>query len=119
MKILQKKLEYEGKDYYVMHLSIINSILPKKMTSKEIEILALFFNLDKVLTQDDMFNTLARRKVKEQMDGMTAGSLSNHLKSLIEKGFIDKNNITNRLTVKPYLIPEENKQGYQFKLIKK
>ena len=66
----------------------------------------------------DMFNTYARKLVKETLKGMSAGSLSNHLKSMIDKGFLVKDEITNRISVKEFLLPEDDWQGYQFRIIK-
>jgi len=37
---------------------------------------------------------------------------------MIEKGFLDKNKMTNRISIKSFLLPEENSQGYQIKIIK-
>lgn len=118
MKIIQKGLTLLPRDYYLTHLSIINSFLPTKLTEKEIQVLAGFLSLDKSITDGDMFNTYARKIVKDSLQGMSSGSLSNYLSSLIAKGFLEKNEITKRITVKEFLLPEDDWQGYQFKIIK-
>ena len=118
MKIIQRELKVNVETYYKLHLEIINSVIPVKMTDKEIEVLASFMSLDSSITEDDMFNSFARKKVKEKLNNMSAGGLGNHLKSLIDKGFLNKKEITNRISIKEFLIPEENNQGYQFKLVK-
>lgn len=118
MKVIQKELKVGLGEYYNIHLTIINSILPVKLTDKEIEVLAGFMSLDKNIIENDMFNTLARKKVKEKLDNMSAGALGNHLKSMIEKGFLTKDDITNKITIKDFLIPEDDWQGYQFKIVK-
>lgn len=118
MKIVQKTIRLSKEDYYKMHLNIINTLLPEqsRMVNKEIEVLAAFMSLDKNITEEDMFNTLARKQVKAKLN-LSAGGLGNHLKSLIEKKHLSKNEITGRITVNPAIIPEEPVQGYQIKLI--
>lgn len=119
MKIVQKTLKLRGVEFYKMHLNVINTLLPDqyKMVNKEIEVLATFMSLDKALISEDMFNTLARKQVKEKLNNMSAGGLGNHLKSLILKKHLIKNEVTGRITVKQAILPDEPAQGYQIKLI--
>lgn len=117
MTLIQRVLKLEGKSYYEKHLTIVNSLLPTNLTDKEIEVLATFMALDKSLIEDDMFNTLARKKVREQLT-LSPGGLGNHLKSMIGKGVLDKQDSTNKIAVKNYLIPQEQSQGYQIKITK-
>lgn len=118
MKIVQKTVKVEKYDFYKLHLSIINTLIPDedKMVNKEIEVLAAFMGLEKVLIEEDMFNTLARKQVKTKLN-LSAGGLGNHLKSLINKKHLAKNEITGRITMNPAIIPEDKMQGYQIKLI--
>lgn len=118
MKIVQKTIRLSKEDYYKMHLNIINTLLPEqsRMVNKEIGVLAAFMSLDKNITEEDMFNTLARKQVKAKLN-LSAGGLGNHLKSLIEKKHLSKNEITGRITVNSAIIPGEPMQGYQIKLI--
>ena len=118
MKVIQKELKVGLDEYYKLHLTIINSILPVKLTDKEIEVLAAFMALDKSITEEDTFNSFARKKVKEKLDNMSAGGLGNHLKSMIDKGFLDKKEMSNKITIKNFLLPEDNNQGYQFKIVR-
>lgn len=118
MQVIQKELKINSEQYYLMHLNIINSVFSVKLTDKEIEVLAGFMALDKNITGTDMFNTYARRLVKEKLEGMSAGSLSNHLKAMIDKGFLTKDEISNRISIKEFLLPEDTWQGYQFRIIK-
>lgn len=118
MQVIQKELRINSEQYYLMHLNIINSVFSVKLTDKEIEVLAGFMALDKNITGTDMFNTYARRLVKERLKGMSAGSLSNHLKAMIDKGFLTKDEISNRISIKEFLLPEDTWQGYQFRIIK-
>lgn len=117
MEVIQKEFKVDSINYYKTHLNILCSVLPVKLSDKEVEVLANFMSLDKELTKDDMFNTEARRRVKEKSD-LSSGGLANHLKSMITKGFVTKDEFTHRLTVREFLIPEDTTQGYQFKLIK-
>jgi hypothetical protein len=38
---------------------------------------------------------------------------------MINKGFLIKNDITNTITIREFLLPEDDGQGYQFKIVKK
>lgn len=117
MSIIQKSLKLNTKEYHTTHLNIINSIFPKKLTVKEIEILSEFMSLDNSITGVDMFNTYARKIIKENLK-MSSGSLSNHLKSMLDKDFLTKDKITNRISIREFLIPNEDWQGYQFKIVR-
>lgn len=114
---IQKGLVLSKEEYYVKHLSIINPMLPQQLNKKEIEVLAAFLALDKAVVEDDYFNTLARKKVRVQLN-LKPGGLSNYLRTMIEKGFLEKSDITSRITIQPYLIPNLTAQGYMFKIVK-
>lgn len=117
MKVIQQRFNVENEQYYIMHLNIINAILPVKLTDKELEVLAAFMNLDKSIVEDGYFNPVTRKKVMKKLNLLPAG-LSNHLGNMIDKGFLVKNPITNIITIKDFLLPEENVQGYQFQIKK-
>lgn len=115
MKVIQRALTLNRFGYYSKNLEIISCLLPTHLSPKEIEVLASFLSLDRYIIEDDMFNTLARKKVMSSV-GLSPAGLSNHLKSMIRKKVIDKNEITNKLTIKEFLLPKEDIQGYQIKL---
>lgn len=117
MKIIQKAFKLDKEHYYVMHLQLVNAILPVKLTDKELEVLAAFMALDSNIIEDGYFNPIARKRVMKKLDLIPAG-LSNHLASMIKKGFLTKNSITNVISIKEFLLPEEDGQGYQFKIMK-
>ena len=122
MQVITNVLKVGQYDYYVKHLEIINIIIPEekfpeKLSSKEIEVLAGFMSQDKSLIEEDMFNGVVRKKVMEKLN-LKPGGLGNHLKSMIEKEFLTKNDITKRIKVKPFLVPEVNNQGYRLKIVK-
>lgn len=116
---IQKVSKY---DYYVKHLEMINILLPEKdfpdkMSIKEIEVLAAFLSQDKSLIEEDMFNGVVRKKVMAKLN-LKPGGLGNHLKKLIEKKYLSKNDITKKIVMKSFLIPIDNHQGYRIKLVK-
>lgn len=117
MKIIQESFRLDEVDYNRKHLEIISALLPTNLTSTEIEVLASFMALDKNIIQDDMFNTLARKNVRVKLK-MSPGGLGNHLRSMTDKKVLDKDDKTNRITMKEFLIPESKVQGYQIKLLK-
>lgn len=117
MKIIPRVLRLEQTEYYKKHLSIINCLLPTNLTNKEIEVLSSFLSLDKVLIEEDMFNTQARKKVMTKLN-LKPGGLGNHLKSMIDKKVLERNEYSNKLSIRDFLLPEEDEQGYQIKIIK-
>ena len=97
-------------EYYKTHLTIINPLLPVKLTPKEIELLSYFMLLNGSISKD-RFGTTGKRMVRDRMK-ISAASMSNYMKSLINKGFINDNEILN------ILYPDYTEQLYQFKLVK-
>ena len=119
MQVITQVVKVSNYEYYVKHLQVLNVVVPTKerLTQKEIEVLAAFMCQDKSLIEEDMFNGVVRKKVMEQLN-LKPGGLGNHLKSMIEKKFLLKNEITKRIKVKTFMIPEDNHQGYRIKLMK-
>lgn len=115
MTPIQRLLKLDRMGYHVKHLTILNTILPMHLTEKEVEVLAAFMSLDSAIIKKDMFNTVARKEVREKLQ-QSPGGLGNHLKSMIAKGVIDKDEITKQLTVKEFLIPNPGVQYYKIKL---
>lgn len=122
MNVISNIVKADKYNYYIKHLELVNVIIPEdkfpeKISKKEIEVLAAFMSQDKSLIEEDMFNGVVRKKVMEKLK-LKPGGLGNHLKSLIEKEFLIKNEITKKIKVKPFLIPIPNGQGYRIKLVK-
>lgn len=117
MKINRVERKLPGVSYYLVHLGLINCVVDNKLSEKELEVLGHFMALDKNITGTDMFNTYARKLVKQNLGEMSSASLSNHLKILKEKGYVVEDDL-GRLKIVDYLFPEETWQGYQIKLIK-
>lgn len=117
MKIIQQAFKLDKDKYYIVHLGILNAVLPVRLTDKELEVLAAFMGLDENIIEDTYFNPVARKKVLKKL-GLSPAGLSNHLKSMLDKGFLIKNSITNVISIKEFLLPEIDGQGYQFKIMK-
>ena len=111
MQEIKKALLLDKKDYFETHLSLVNCVLPKKMTPKEIEVLAAFMCLEGRYA-GYRFSTPSRKQVMLAC-GMTPQSMSNHIKSLKDKGFLIENGMVEIL---PLLIPEKNQQDYRIRL---
>jgi hypothetical protein len=116
-KGVQKKVfTLPREEYYLKYLTILNRLFQIPLKGKSIEVLACFLSLDKKITQDDMFNTLARQKVREKL-GISYSNLSVQISSLINYGIIVKNPITERLSVNDKFLPGEPEHTFQIKLI--
>jgi len=113
MEILQKQLKLEIHEYYSTHLSLINALLPIKLTPKEVEVLALFMTFKGELA-NDRFGTTGKKIVRDKLK-LSQPGLANYMKSLISKGFLKK--INGGIQILPILQPEKEYQMYQFKLI--
>lgn len=114
MDTIKKQLKLDKEQYYETHLSIINCLLPKKMTPMEISVLSRFMSLEGDIAAQ-RFGTTAKSIVKKSLDISTAG-LSNYMKSLTDKGFIKKVNEHDR-EILPILMPENGMQNYQLQLV--
>jgi len=123
MKVITKVLQVSKFDYYRKHLELLNVLLPEdkfpeRLSSKEIEVLAAFMSQDENLIEEDMFNGVVRKKVMEKLS-LKPGGLGNHLKKMIAKNYLTKSDITRKITLKPYMFPVKNNQGYRVKITKK
>jgi DNA-binding MarR family transcriptional regulator len=123
MKVITKVLQVSKFDYYRKHLELLNVLLPEdkfpeRLSSKEIEVLAAFMSQDENLIEEDMFNGVVRKKVMEKLS-LKPGGLGNHLKKMIAKNYLTKSDITRKITLKSYMFPIDNNQGYRVKITKK
>lgn len=110
MKIISKSLVLHGSSYYVKHLEIINPLLPRRLTEKEIEVLAEFMFLD----LEDRFSSEGRKLVMEKL-GLSFASMTNYLSSLRKKGFLIKG-INNTYDIVPVMLCDRDKMVYNFKI---
>lgn len=113
MKEIKKLLKLNRQDYYETHLSLLNCILPKRMTPTEMKVIAAFMSLEGDIAQY-RFGPSAKKIVMSNLQLSPAG-LSNYIGTLKEKGFlIEKGDLTEIL---PLLTPENGEQLYMFKLV--
>ena len=115
MGVIKKIMNVSKEDYYVVHLSIINPLLPVKMTPKELEVLGTFMSLTGSIAEADRFGTTCKKIVKENLN-LSDGGLGNYIKTLKEKGFIYYN-AEGKLSILDVLQADEISQGYMFKII--
>jgi len=81
----------------------------------EIKILAYFMSFSGELA-NDRFSSTGRKIIRDNLS-LTHQSLSNYMRSLLDKKFLlEKNGI---LTILPLLHPETTEQQYMIKLINK
>lgn len=113
MQEIKKALSLPRLKYYETHLSLINCILPIKMTPMEIEVLASFMNLEGEVAQY-RFGTTARKIVMKNLN-LSPGGLSNYITSLTNKNFLTK--VEGIFKIQPILIPEDSEQQYRFRLV--
>lgn len=113
MSNIIKTLRLEMFEYYTTHLSIVNCLLPVKITNKEIEILSLFMCFDGIL-EDDRFGTTAKKMIREKL-GLSHQGLSNYITSLKEKKLLSIEN--EKIKILPILHPNREEQAYMIKLV--
>lgn len=116
MSNIRKLLKLAPVDYFRKHLELINVFLPVSLAPREVDVLAEFLALEDAMVEDDRFNTIARKRVKTNLK-MSDASLSNNLASMIKKKFLNRSDITNKITVNESILPGEKEQLYMFKLI--
>lgn len=116
-KEIRKKLILDRLDYFETHLSFINCVLPIKMTPMELKVLATYMSIEDNLAQY-RFQKIGRKLVKDRL-GLSAAGLSNHIRELLRKGHMSKDEKTEELSILPILYPKGNVQDYYFRLILK
>jgi DNA-binding MarR family transcriptional regulator len=113
MAEIKKLIRLSRLEFFKVHLSLINCLLPRKMTPKEIEVMANFMSLEGDISLH-RFGPSARKMIRERME-ISMGGLSNYMTSLLEKGFLMRNG--DLIVILPILFPQDNEQEYRFKLI--
>lgn len=114
MQIISKALRLSKEEYFIKHLLIINPFIPVPLTEKEIEFLATALMVEEKLG-DFTFETTGRREIRRIMN-ISHGGLGNYLRELKIKGYLLEDEITGQISILDILRPENNWQGYQFKL---
>ena len=108
----------DRKEFYPKYLKLVNVILPKPLTTKEIEILSAFMELQGDAIEDDRFGTQARKLVRAKFGFKTYSNIDNYIKFFKNKGVLikegDKFKINRRI-----FIPKTEKEvelTFKFKL---
>lgn len=114
MTEIKKALILPKLEYYETHLSLINCILPIKMTPVPIKVLATFMALEGDI-EIDRFGSSARYLVRQALNLSSAG-LSNHMKYLLINGFIYYTP-QGKIKIYPLLLPDPTQQDYRFRLL--
>lgn len=117
MPDITKRLTLGRMDYFETHLSFINCVLPIKMTPMETKVLATFMAIEDNLAQY-RFQKIGRKLVKDRL-GLSSAGLSNHVRELLAKGHMTKDEATEELSILPILYPKGTTQDYRFRLILK
>jgi hypothetical protein len=114
MQEIKKLLTLTKHEYYETHLSIINCIIPEKLTPTEIKVLAAFMALEGDIAQY-RFGPSAKKIIMKEL-GLKPAGLSNYMTALKNKSFLleSENGVINIL---PILLPEKEEQFYRFKLV--
>jgi len=108
MKRIKKEV-IKRKDFNPKYLKLVNVILPNPLTTKEIEVLSCFMELQGDLVELDRFGTQARSLVRERLGFKTNSNLDNYIKYFKQKGVIMKDEKTNRLVLSPKIdVKKEN-----------
>jgi len=115
MQEIKKVLSLHQRDYYETHLSIINCILPIKLTPKEIEVLACFMSLEGDIT-NYRFGRLGKKVVMDYLRIQSSG-LANYMRDLKKKSML-KEDSNGNITILPILLPGDKVQEYRFRLMK-
>jgi hypothetical protein len=115
-----KKETLRKKDFIPKYLKLINVILPNPLTSKELDILSSFMELEGDLVESDRFGTQARSYVREKFGFKTYSNLDNYIKFFKNKGVIFSDS-EGKLRLNPKIsIPKHEKEielTFSFKLL--
>jgi|TARA_Y100000310_G_scaffold340276_1_gene435454 SOS-response transcriptional repressor LexA len=104
-----KKETIKRKAFYPKYLKLVNVILPKPLTLREIDILSAFMELNGDIASE-RFGTQARRLIKERFKFNSPSNIDNYIKYFKDKGVIIKDK-TNKLILNPRInIPEGEKE---------
>lgn len=110
---VRKTLRLSKTEYYETHLSLVNCVLPVKLTPKEIQVLAAFMGLEGDISAY-RFGPSAKKIVRSQLKLSPAG-LSNYMGSFLKSGFLIQQG--DMIKILPVLMPKNDEQTYSFKLV--
>lgn len=117
MQEIKKALVLPTLEYYETHLSLLNCILPVKMTPMEIKVLATFMSLTGEVAKY-RFGPTAKKIVMSNIKDkkpLSPAGLSNYMGSLKRKKLLLGEE--DMLSIHPILVPEDVEQLYRFRLV--
>ena len=82
----------DRKQFYPKYLKLVNVILPKSLTTKEIEILSAFMELQGDAIEDNRFGTQARKLVRQKFGFKSYSNIDNNIKYFKNKGVLVSEN---------------------------
>ena len=106
---IKKTLRLSQVDYYRMHIMIVSSFLPVRLTDREIDVLSQFLSF-KGEFAEDRFGPSQRKIVMDRL-GMKPPNLSKHLKTLRQAGVIKGGKVID------HFVPHSDVQLYKFQLV--
>ena len=78
----------DRREFYPKYLKLVNVILPKPLTTKEIEILSAFMQLQGDAIEDNRFGTQARKLVRQKFGFKSYSNIDNYIKYFKNKGVL-------------------------------
>ena len=122
MQEIKKCMYLTRTQFYETHLSLVNCILPVKLTEREIQVLAAFMALEFPKDKESFrFSTPSRRVVKKAQK-LSDGGLTNYISNLVNKGFLHRDHpgMDADIKILPSLLPSsDSQQDYKFRIINK
>tara|TARA_R110002012_G_scaffold52969_2_gene136138 strand:- start:3653 stop:4009 length:357 start_codon:yes stop_codon:yes gene_type:complete len=109
----------DRKDFYPKYLKLVNVILPKPLTSKEIEILSAFMELQGDVIEDDRFGTQSRKLIRKKFGFKTYSNIDNYIKYFKDKGVLVKEDGKLQINRRIFIPKDEQEVEliFKFKLI--
>ena len=112
-----KNIVLNRKEAYPHYLRLINVILPKPLTPREIDVLSAFMELEGDIIEEDRFGTQARKIVREKFGFKKHSNLDNYIKYLKNKGvlYLDENDGKLRINNRVAIPQDENEVELTFR----
>ena len=106
----EKKERVSRNKFYHKYLQLINVILPEPLTTKEIEILSAFMELEGDLIEEDRFGTQCRKYIRDKFKFKSYSNLDNYIKYMKQKGVLLRDEDTGKLIINKRIeIPKDTK----------
>lgn len=83
-----KKDTIKRTEFYAKYLKLINVILPKPLTQREIDVLSEFMKLKGDIVSLDRFGTQCRKIVRNKLGFKHASNIDNYIKYFKDKGIL-------------------------------